>query len=87
MRKEIEEWSCLQLNTKDKDLDIQLSDATSKQSYQDRFTKPISGNRQSICIKNKTPASANVMSLISASLFVPKFYVYMVTVLANFNAG
>ena len=84
LRKETEEWSRLQFNRGDRDSGIQLSDATTtKRSRQERLTEPTSGTRQSARIKDKTPASANVMRSISASLSVPKSHIHMVTVLAN----
>lgn len=85
LKRETENWSCLQLNRRDKDSNIQLSDAIPKKSRQDCFTKSISGTRQSIHIKDKTLASANIMHLIFAISSVSKSHKYMLTVLANFN--
>ena len=82
-----DEESRLQLNRGDRDSGIQPSDATPKRSRQDRLTEPTPGTRQSARIKDKIPASANVMRSISASSLVRKSHIYMVTVLANLNAG
>ena len=87
LKKETKEESRLQLNRGDRDSDIQLSDATLKKSRQDRLAKSTPGTRQSAYIKNKTPSSANVIHLISASLLVLKSHIYIVTVLANLNTG
>ena len=74
------------MNRGDRDSGIQSSDATPKRSCQDRLTKPTLGTRRSACIKDKTPASANVICLISASSLVRKLYIHIVSVLANLNA-
>lgn len=87
LRKETKKESNLQFNKRDRDSDIQTSDVTSKKSHQKYLAKPTPGTQQSACIKDKTPASTNVMRSIFASLSVPKSHIHMVTVLANFNAG
>lgn len=45
LRREIEEWTCLQFNTGNRNSDIQLSDATPKRSYFNRLVTPTLGTR------------------------------------------
>lgn len=75
----------LQLNEGYKDSGIKISNPTSKQFCQDQLTKPTPYTQHLACIKRKTPASANVIYSIFTSLSVPKFYIYIVTVLPNLN--
>ena len=87
LRREIDEKSQLQLNRRDRDSSIQLSNIVPKRSRQKRLADPTSGSRQSTRIKDKTTTSANVICSASTTLSVSKSHIYMVTVLVNLNAG
>ena len=80
------EKSYWQLNSKDRDSDIQISDTTPKQSHLDWLTEPTPSTLQSVHIKDKTTASANFMRSISIFPLVPKSHIDIVIMLVNFNA-
>ncbi len=86
-RRETEEKSHLQLNRRDTDSCIQLSDIVPKRSCQERLADPTPCSRQSTRIKDKTTASANVICPVPTTPSVSKSHIYMVTVLANLHAG
>ncbi len=75
------------MNKRHKDSSIQPSDATPKRSCLNPLAKPIPGTWQSAHIKDKTPASINVIRSISSSPSIPKSHIHIVTVLANLNIG
>ena len=85
LRRETEEWLCLQFNRRDRDLNIQPPDAAPKRSRQDYFGNLILGTGHSTRIKGKMPTLANVIHSVSATPSVPKSHIYMVMVLANLS--
>ncbi len=86
-KSEIKEWSHLQLNRRDRDSSIQLSDIVPKGSRQERLVDLTPGSQKFTCIKDETTTSANVMCLASTTPSVSKSHIHTVTVLANLNAG
>lgn len=74
------------MNKRDKKLGIQSLNTTSKRFYQNRLIKSVSSTWQSTCIKDKMPILANLIPSIFAILLVFKFYIHMVTILANLSA-
>ncbi len=87
LRKEIEKRSHLQLNKRDRDSSIQLSDIFHKRSRQERLTNPNPRSRQSTRIKDKTTKSANFVCSASTTPSASKSFIDMVKVLTNLNAG
>lgn len=86
LSREIEKWSLLQLNNRDRELVIQLSDTVPQKSGQDHFTHSALGIWQSAYINDKTSISTNVMSSVSNTSLVSKSQTDMVTVWANPNS-
>lgn len=75
LRKEIKEWLHLQLNKRDRNLDIQSSNIILKGFYQNRLIKPAFNTWQPACIKNKMPISVNIICSIFTIFLIFKSYI------------